>query len=747
MKQQQVGCLGRRVAVAQSLALGSALLGAVAAQGQTAAPAGPALEEVLVTAQRRESSAQDVGASISVLSGDLVAATSTLNTEDLQSLVPGLVVSRDIGLSTQIFIRGIGNNLLGIGSGNSVATYIDGVYIPNSVQVFQSFNDLERIEVLKGPQAVLYGRNATGGTLLINSKAPSFTPSLDADLMIGSFSALQARASASGALVSDRLAGRIAVQHSKRDGYSESLSSGKDQDYEELDAIRGELLFSIGEDLTVRLAGDYVDLETGDFKKGVNPDGWMYQLSSPEQYSPDPRGRYQQFDSSQPSTDSGGRLSIAWASAWGDVTSVTSYRDYEVGPVHFDNDSIGVPMTITGLPFQISFNGNVIRSNQLYHESFIATDATRRLSAIVGFNWFKENSSDFSNRYVGFALARNFRELDASAFSVYADLDFSITDTLSLIVGARYNEEEKEYSQTGLNTTTNLPISFAENDGDWSETTPRFGLEYRPDANSLYYVTATNGFKSGGFNESNPSNIFDPETVWAYEAGMKRTWDNGLRTNVSAFYYEYEDLQVQQIIIPSFARLIRNAASAELYGLDLEVAARVTDGLTLGANLSLLHSKYGDFEVCIDLYGPCTIAGPDGPILNPVSNVNVEGNQMANAPEATALLYGDYVFSQLPFPGSVSLHVDVSYRSELYFSPYEVDIHKSDAYALLGAELKYESDDGTWFVGAFGRNLTDELYETWIANVSRFLGPGDGAPRYVGWGAPRTYGVRAGIKF
>ncbi|MCU0976610.1 MAG: TonB-dependent receptor [Steroidobacteraceae bacterium] len=705
------------------------------------------LGEIVVTAQRRESSVQDVGAAVSVLSSDFIEKASVRDTGDLAVVVPGLVVSRDIGLTTQIFVRGVGNNLLGIASGNSVATYVDGVYIPNSVQVFQNFNDVDRVEVLKGPQAVLYGRNSTGGALLISSKRPDFTPSLAADISYGNYDAMQVRATATGGLLDDRVAGRLSAQYSDRDGYSKSLSSGRDQDFEELLAFRAELLFNVSDSLEILLAGDYVDLDSGEFKKGVNPDGWMYQLSSPDQYSPDPRGRYQQFDGSQPSTDGGVRITVDWQTSFGQVQSVTSYRDFEVGPVFFDNDSIGIPMTIAGLPFQIAFLGNEIKSEQFYHETYLATATDKRLRAIVGFNYFDEDSSDFSNRYVGFAIARNDRQLDGKAYSAYVDVNYDVTPSLTAIAGARYSYEEKRYSQTGLSTTTNEPISYAENKGDWSEVTPRFGIEYRPANQTLLYATATNGFKSGGMNEANPLNIFDPETIWSYEAGVKHDWSGALRTNVSAFYYDYKDLQVQQIIIPSFTRLIRNAASAELYGFDLEVAARPVEALTLGANISYLHSEYGDFVVCIDLLGPCTITGPDGPILNPASNVNVKGNQLANAPELTAGFFAETGFRLASVPGQFRLNLNASYRSDMYFTPYEAAIHESESYWLLGAEARYESEDGRWFVSAFGRNLTDELYETWIANVARFLGPADGAPRYVGWGAPRTYGLRLGMRF
>ncbi|MCC5868049.1 MAG: TonB-dependent receptor [Gammaproteobacteria bacterium] len=705
------------------------------------------LEEIVVTAQRRQSTVQDVGAAISVLSADVIDRAQIRDTQDLPLLVPGIVVSRDIGLTTQIFVRGIGNNLLGVGAQNSVATYVDGVYLPNSVQVFQNFVDVERIEVLKGPQAVLYGRNATGGALLVQSAAPEFDSSVRGDVSVGNYGLLKGRITATGSL-SDRVAARVSAQYSDRDGYSTNLANGRDQDFEEIRAVRGEILFQATDMLSVSFAGDYADIKAGEFKKAVNRDNWLYNLSSPDQFSPDPRGRFQQFDSSQPATDAGLRASINWSASWGDLTSVTSYRNFDVGPVFFDNDSVGEPFLLLGMPFQIAFIGSEIESKQWYHESFVATPSDSRLRAVAGFNLFKEDTTDFSNRWVGFSIARNDRELSADGYAVYADLMYDVVPSVTLIAGARYSRETKSYAQTTLDVQTNAPLAFAENRGTWSEVTPRFGIEYRPMETTLVYGTATQGFKSGGFNEANPLNKFDPEKIWAYEAGVKHDWSPRLRTNLSAFYYDYSDLQVQQIIIPDFTRLIRNAAAATIRGVDLEVVARPHDDLAVSLNLGYLDSKYGDFEVCIDLFGPCTIPGPDGgQILNPVSNVNVKGNQLANAPKLTGSITADYVLPVRPANGELRLHLNASYRSNMYFTPYETEIHKSDSYWLLGAELRYDSPAENWFVSAYGQNLSNELYETWIANVARFLGPADGAPRYVAWGAPRTYGLRAGFRF
>lgn len=707
------------------------------------------IEEVLVTAQRRTTSAQDVGASVNVLSESMLEAAKIDTSQDLQVVVPGLLISQDIGLSNQVFIRGIGNNLLGLGSGNSVATYLDGVFLPNSTQAFRTLYDVQRVEVLKGPQAVLYGRNATGGAILIEPNKAEFESTASIEARFGNYDHREITATVNGTLIEDVLAGRLAARYSDRDGYAENLYNGVDQDYEETTAVRGSLKILASENLTIDIVADYTDIESGEFKKAVNEDGWTYLLAPPDQFSPDPRASYRQYDSSQPSEEYGARVSLDWLTDLGIVTSVTSYREFEAGPIVFDNDGIGVPGTLLGLPFQISFNGNVIESEQFYHETFIATPEENRLQALVGFSYFEESASDYSNRYVGFGIARNDRKLEAEAYSVFADLTYRLTDTVSIIAGGRYSHEDKQYSQRGLDPSTNAELSFSENDNDWSEFTPRFGIEYRPNDDVMMYATATNGFKSGGFNESNPLNDFDPESVWGYEVGVKSTLAQGrVQANLAAFYYDYEDLQVQRIVVPSFERLIQNAASATIAGLDVDVTVRPSTRMVAGANLSYLHSEYGDYTVCIDVFGPCTVLdGGGSTILNPASNLNVNGNQMAYAPELSAFMFVDYDLFTAPDKGVLTLHVDASYRADTYFSPYEIDLHKADSYWLLGAELRYESSDDRWFASVYGRNLTDELYESWIANVTRFLGPLDGAPRYVAWGAPRTYGAEFGFRF
>lgn len=703
--------------------------------------------EIVVTAQRRESSLQNVAATLAVVTGAELTRSGVNDSQNLQNLVPGLVVAREIGMSNQLFIRGVGNNLLGISSGNSVATYIDGVYIPNSNQSFQVFNDVERVEVLKGPQAVLYGRNATGGALLITSRAPSDTFEGSGDISYGNYNTILARGSVSGPLAGDVLTARVSGQYGKRDAYGINLFSGRGQDFEKSWAIKGAIKYEPSTSFSVTVGADYSRLITGDFAKSTNITSWAYVATSPSQYTPDPRARYTNIDSYQPSRDRGVHGTVVADVGIGKLTSVTSYRKYEVGPYFADSD--GVAQNLSLAPgFQVYFNGNFIGSKQFYHETFLATPSDKPFRATVGGNYFNEDAIDKSRPFQG-AFNYNDRALKAHAWSVYADLSYDVVPRLTLNAGARYSYEKKRYAQTKvLANAAGQPTGFGAtvaNADSWNSFTPKFSLEYRPQDGVLLYASATKGFKSGGFNETDPTNSFNPETIWGYEVGIKSRPTSDLTANFSAFYYDYKDLQVQQIIFPSYIRLIKNASSAAIYGAEAELTYRPSRGLKFGANLAYLHGEYGDLNLCVDALGACTITVGGATVLNPATNLNLKGNTIARAPTLSTLFSADYKADL--GNGAISIHGEATYRSRTYFSPYQLDIQSSSPYWLANSSIRYDLPGDRVSVSAYVQNIFDKVYFTHVATVARFLGPIDGLPQYVHYGAPRTYGVRLGVTF
>jgi iron complex outermembrane receptor protein len=265
----------------------------------------------------------------------------------------------------------------------------------------------------------------------------------------------------------------------------------------------------------------------------------------------------------------------------------------------------------------------------------------------------------------------------------------------------------------------------------------------------LLYATATSGFKSGGFNTDTPTNGFGPEKIWSYEAGAKTSLLGGrAHLNASAFYYDYKDIQVLQYLTINslITPIITNAGAAKLWGADLAGDWAVTDDLTLGGGVSLLHSEFGSAVFCDPLLGSCTATNPANRPL-----VNVEGKRLPRAPEVSGTFYADYVVPT-GLPGKLTIHGDASYRSKTYYTVFQNPLYAADAFWLFGANVRYDAPQG-WYVEAYGQNLSDELAITQIINSSPLRNPATGViiagtpARFERYAPPRTYGMRVGFKW
>jgi iron complex outermembrane receptor protein len=733
----------------------SGVAGAAAAQTAPKTTGGETtVGEIVVTGQKRASTVQNTAATINVITAETLAKTGTTGTTTLQFATPGLLVAQDLGLQTQIFIRGIGSNLQGIGTGNSVSTYIDGVYIPNSIASAQQFTDVERVEVLKGPQATLYGRNATGGAISIVTKEPSFTFNGAADVSYGNYDALTTHARVNVPIVQDRVAFSLATQTTRHDGYVKNLFTGKKLNYEDVKGIRGALKLVLTDELDVVLRADYTDIVQSDVYK-LRPETSYYYVTPPSTlasptprfYASDPREVYYDVNPRNPGEDQGVSATLRWDTPIGTVTSVTSERKFKAGPIFADSDQVPTYSVVFGAP--INTTGAFQSSNNYYHETFLTSDLDGPLNFIVGGNYFEDRAKQFERTALGTSAAN----AQTIARSVYVDGSFDINEQIRLIAGVRYSDETKAFQRQSL-----VPrLSQVTNKASFSNTSPRIGIEFRPRSGLLVYATATNGFKSGGFNQSNPLNVFNPEKIWSYEGGLKtRLFDGRLRLASSAFYYDYKDIQVLQYVlaplpgqaVATLQQRITNAATAEVYGWDTDFDAALTDNITLGGGLSLLESKFGSALFCDPAKGSCAPA-PNAtfqPILE-----DVKGNSLARAPKVSANLYAEYKVP-LDIPGQIKVRADASYRSKTYYTVFEADEYATDAFVVLNANIRYDAPK-TWFVEAYVRNLTDKLVTTNIINSSPLYSAVTGA-RVVGTPAnfsrfapPRTYGVRVGVTF
>jgi len=737
-------------------AAGAALVSACGpAVAQTASDEAT-LGEVVVTGLRREATVQNTAAVISVLDNETLERAGVAGAMQLQFNTPGVLISQDQLLSTQIFIRGIGSNLLGIATSNSVATYVDGVYIANPLQAGQSFGDIERVEVLKGPQATLYGRNATGGAINVVSMEPSFDFGGNVSAAVGNYNAWRVKGGVTGELVEDRVAGRLAVQFGGHQGYGKNLLLGTRVLGERTWGLRGALKVKLTEDLEAIIRADYLDQRTSDFNK-LFPCSAVYFIGIPQFCTSNAFAYYGNLNNKNPLKDRGVSGTLRWDTPLGRVTSVSSYRMFKAGPSIWDADN--VPVGTLFFPFGAENRGTIIKSNTFYHETYLSTDDQRRLTAIVGANYFNEDALEDAVQAANIPplfTGWNHRVADVEAWSVFADLGFQLTDELKIVGGVRYSEEEKHYATTSMVP----PRPRIANSATFTNTSPRIGVEYRPMEGLLVYATATSGFKSGGFNQNFANNAFDPEKIVSYEAGFKsRPLGGRARLNASAFYYDYKDIQVTQAVLfnGQFVSRVTNAGTAKLWGLDVESSLLVIDSLTLSADASLLHSEFGSALFCDPLMGtcsnPCDPGSPDFATCPPERRAffNVKGNKLPRAPELTANLSFDYR-PDLGLPGTLSIRGQWAYRSRTYYTVFENPIYSTGPFWMVDGSVRYEDPKG-WFVEAYGNNLTDKLAITGFIASAPLRNPTTGAllagtpACFCRYAAPRTYGLRVGYEF
>lgn len=726
------------------------ILTATTAQAQTAGAPTPQATtsnandtaDIIVTGLRRSNTAQDTAAAIEVLSADKLDKTGVQGTSTLQFQTPGLVVSTDLGLQTQVYIRGIGSNLQGIAVSNSVSTYLDGVYLPNTTQSNQSFSDIERIEVLKGPQATLYGRNATGGAINIVTKEPSADMEGNADISYASYNDVTMRGSISGPVVDNLLLARVSVQYEQRDGYYKNLFKGTRIAGLQIAGLRGALKFMPASNLDIIVRGDYTYSESGDFLK-LRPGTSVYYAGNPQYYTNEPRSVYYDIDPYQPAKDYGVSGTIRWSTPIGKVTSITSNRTYHVGPIFYDSDQVPVPGTY--FPNGVGAIGSTIQSRSTYHETYLSTDENKTFSMIVGGTYFHENAYEFKRILGPNLVQRNTftdRYAKTDAYSGYVDAKLSLGQ-FNIVGGIRYTSEKKTYDFYRIDPV-GAPTFNARKDEKWS---PRIGVEFRPRNGLLLYATATSGFKSGGFNTDVPSNSFGPESIWSYEGGFKsQLFDNRVRLNGSFFYYDYKDIQVLQYLTVDgvISPIITNAGTAKLYGSDVTLDVKATDAFNIGGGLSYLHSEFGSAQFCDPLMGSCTNANP---ALRPF--YDVKGNRLPRAPQITANIYADYKVAM--GAGDLTVHGDASYRSRTYYTVFQNPIYAANSFWLFGANLRYTAHSG-WFAEVFGQNLANKLATTQIINSSPLRNPSTGVilygtpARFERFSPPRVVGVRVGVK-
>lgn len=695
----------------------------------TSAAAADGIEEVTITATKMGATdIQNTAMAISAFTAGYLEKSGTMDVRDLVSVTPNLVIAQN-GNSAQVYIRGIGSNNSFAGGESSSTVHLDGVYVARPGAVFFNFLDVERIEVLRGPQGTLYGRNSVGGTINVISRKPDNQFRAKVQGTIGNYDRQVLEGFISGPVSGDLLSASISMMRSKRDGYFKNIiASGNDRGSDDSWSVRGQLRATPNDSLEVLLRADYLE------DQGI-PSGNQALLlpfipvpGGPENpQTAAIRGDWHKVALDVPST-----FDRKLSGVSGEVTyefsdsmvlkSLTAYRTSKTNAAG-DTDATDLNRQVTGL-FE--------NQDQLSQELNLSGNAGR-FKYVAGLYYFDEHIETGGDGV--YAITANLKTqpspvVDTKAYAVYGQLDYTLTDRLTLTAGLRYSDETKDFDQTlnRVNGTTGVPLPGFPvryvRDGSYSAWTPKLGLQFQSTDDVMFFASMTRGFKSGGFNFSSANTVhgYGPETLWSYEAGFKSDLaGKRVRLNGTAFYYDYEDLQVQAFITSGVID-ITNAADAEIKGVEIEFITRPTEALSLGGSANWLDAKYRNF--------------PAAPIAG--GTFDAGGKRLNSAPESSFTVFGQYDFA-LGDGAAISVRGEYSWKDRQYFTVVNDAIQASPSYGLLNASISFNSADSHWQVVAYGRNLADDRY---LLSAGAFTAVPAGTP-----GDPRTYGLRVAYSY
>lgn len=732
---------------------------------------GPEYAPIIVTAQRRAEAQVDVPITITSISQEALATANVEELADIAKVTPGLRFDFSSGFF-QPTIRGIGTAVTTSGGGGNVGIYVDGFYSPNPLAADFDLLSVEGIQVLKGPQGTLFGRNTTGGAILVQTREPSTDGNAaEARASYGRFNEHNLQGYSNFA-VSDRVAISVEGQYRGGDGWQRDINSGRRVgDYESWSARIGlkaqlsdnvEVLLrykhSETDDPSQNLTASFVDKEFG---LGAPLGGvpGTFTTNRREVAS----GNIPEFFRSNSDVLQGTiRVDLGFA----DFTSYSQYRSENVDS-SIEVDYSGIEVAFPAYSFQLGLP-NV---NETWSQEFLLSSKPGTpLQWTAGLFYF-ENSDTYVTDLPTGSNANRIRfggsGTVVKSYAAFVDATYEVTPQLFLTAGVRYAYDKVDdayFNTRFLEPSIELPdgtmfpapngviylrdfdpgaVDFASGD----KITPRFVARYKPTPETSIYASYTKGYKAaiidvGGTCQNPPFQCsrVRPENIDAFELGFK--YDaRGLSAELAGFYYDYKDLQIS--LFEAGTAAIVNAASSEIYGLEGQVNYQVTPAFNVTAGASWVHARYKNFENA-PIYTQCTFfdgTAPTGPcadfgISYTIVPTNLKNVTMQRTPEFTGFLGARYAADVAG--GELALSGNLFYSSEFYFGPSGIQF-KEDGFTTLSLRAQWTDPTDTYFVALWGDNVTDERYYT-QAQYSNF---GIGA----NWAKPATYGIEVGFKF
>lgn len=661
------------------------------------------VEEIVVTAEKREANLQDVPIAITAISGESLVRTGISNVEDLQFFIPGVSVTNDS--MAIINIRGIGTSAFGVATDPSTTVYYDGVYIPRPTTSYQDMFDVERIEVLRGPQGVLFGRNSAGGTLNTISKMPTTELSGTVGVTLGNYDKRNLSGTISGELATG-VRGRVTAVRNIRDGIYEDVVSNRRYQNEDNLAGRLTLAFDPTDNLQIVLRADGArDRETG---YPAVRDFYPPEFALAGATIPDDDDEIALDTRPKNNVDTGGVSSTISYDA-GPVTlrSISAYRASDVKQV-LDVDA--TDLFLRNIEF-------FEKSKSFTQELQVLGEDSGPLRWIVGGFYLNEKGDDEIRIIEPGRLLAIPESNTTNAYALFGQATYAVIDRVRLTAGLRYSYEKKDFGYRiffdGAEVDAGTPSD------SWKAWTPKFGVDFDVTDDVMLYTSATRGFKSGGF-QLGDGRPFLPEYLWSYEAGVKSTlFDRRLRANATAFYYDYTNLQVVEYI--NGVATTTNAGKATIKGVELEFLARPTQRLSLNSTVAYLDARY---DVYFD------------------AETSLAGNRLPNAPKWN-LTFGAEYRAPIGKAGELLLRTDIAWRDKIYFKPNNNPLYAGESVTLVNGRVAYQPNGKNWELAAYGRNLTNERYVSYKAVGTDVTGVSNPALPLTVYGEPRQFGVQA----
>ena len=686
------------------------------------------IEEIVVTAQRRRENLQDVPITVQAFSAQALESSVVTNAADLARVVPGMTMPTSAGY-TLPHLRGVGITAIGPGIENSVALYVDGVYRGSSSSDAIALNNIASVEVEKGPQGTLFGRNATGGLIQVWTKDPKAgPPSGSADLGYANYQTTSGDLYLTGG--SELIAGDVAVKASHQNqGWGVNIATGQDVNATDLDlSVRSKWLIRPTDSTKVTVIFDYADVQ-------FSTSALQNYGNTPNFYYPGgtiPLPKYDVNLDSQPKRhlqDGGVSVQLDQDLGFASFVDIVSYRrdtyrwnvDFDLGPKPYS----------TNTPDQVD--------KQFTDELQLLSLNQSRIKWVFGLIYYYADNG-YDPQIVNFGgpavnplkpvtLVRNttFQETDSVAAYGQGSLDIGFRTTLT--VGARYTNEKRSLDGLQIAYLNGVvPITLANVDTSVTTRTPtwRIALDHDFTDTIHAYTSYNRGFKSGGYNVTAPTLApYSPEKLDAYEVGLKTQFlDRSVTFNTAGFYYDYGNIQVSRFINGS--PQVYNGGAAELYGLDTDLTTRITERFTVTAGLELLHTMFTNFAKA-DFFNSCAKPYPT------VCSLSATGKQLPQAPNASVTVNVDY---RIPLPvGELNLDVNSASSSGYFYAPNNED--RQGPYTVVNGSARWTHEQ--------------YLFSVWAKNITNVIVPisVNQAPTAtaVGYAAPRTFGVTVGMKF